>query len=123
MTSQENYSQRLQRLEAWTETLGTTNCWICGGSWDLEGAYLGFLPTVSGASKIEGTVLKQLGGLKPNKLGEFAGQLRMFAGSLRAFVSTARLQPLVKITCSNCGNVLLLDAVRVGVVDAPSEDE
>jgi len=48
-------------------------------------------------------------------------ELRQFSeGSL---VVGGPIIPVVPVTCANCGNTLLVNAIRAGIIDQPTEAE
>lgn len=50
-------------------------------------------------------------------------QMTEYFGSSSTWKSLSKTCPVVPITCSSCGNTLLVNAVAAGFIDAESEKE
>jgi hypothetical protein len=119
-------------LDEWMQSKGITSCSACGKQ-AFGFAELLLLPGYSAWRKAVPTTGMSQGAISldnPYRLGLRAGErdfLRVL-GKLAADFNKLRLgfllmgrtapdaRPVVKIECGNCGNVLLLDARKVGLI-------
>ncbi len=50
-------------------------------------------------------------------------ELREFHGGNMVIGGNSSIQPLISLTCNNCGNTKLLNAIKLDVIDSPHQPE
>lgn len=119
--SPEQSQQLAQRLQTWMVEKGITKCGLCDEeAYDTKSVKVVFLPGASTGIQVgRGLGLRGHGNSSsglPGLVGEINGALNSLRRQLTNFRYIAQHRQAVQLACDNCGNLLLLDSTKAGVV-------